>query len=71
MNMFKDLDTRQKIVLAIYAIVSLPLLPLFAIMYPLATWVVGGKRSLVDFLSISMAVSIFIYMVVGLRWCTQ
>jgi len=58
----------QKIILTIYAILSLPLLPMMAILYPFLTWIFTGvgekyKLSLLDFLCMSMAVSLPTYIV--------
>jgi hypothetical protein len=58
--------TKQKVILTIYVLVSLPLLPLMAIMYPFSKWAVEGKKptlDLVEFLSMSVAFSLFMYLI--------
>jgi hypothetical protein len=62
-------DKQQKIVLTIYAIVSLPLLPFTAIIIPFAHWITQPngvpprKLTLIEFLSMSIAISIFGYLI--------
>ena len=62
---------RQKIILTIYALLSLPLLPLMAIVYPFSKWAVYGgkpKLDLVEFLCMSMAMATLTYIVAGLLY---
>lgn len=72
MDILKDYTKRQKIILTIYAVVSFPVLPLMALYYPFVKWVTSSsgetKLDLVEFLSLSMAVSLFVYLVGSILW---
>lgn len=66
----------QKIILSIYFLLSLPLLPLMAILIPFAWWVTapqGGPTrplTLIEFLSFSVTMSLFAYAFAAcLHWC--
>lgn len=68
--------TKQKIILTIYAIVSLPLLPLIIPMYPFTKWVMrdANKKgdlelSLLELLVLGMSTSLFMYLFLGLAMC--
>jgi len=71
-------NTRQKIVLTIYIIISLPTLPLNGIIIPFLHWLMQSdgvrrrKLSLPEFLSMSVTNSIFIYVIaVFIFWCPK
>ena len=74
----KQLTRYQRIILSIYALISLPLLPLMAVMIPFAWWVTapqGGptrKLTLIEFLSFSVTMSLFTYVfAAALHWCPR
>jgi len=63
--MARQYTKHQVVVLTIYALISLPLLPLMAVVYPFTKWVVYGGKSkldLMEFLSMSMTFSLLIYL---------
>lgn len=71
-----QLTRYQKIILSIYFVLSIPLLPFMAVMIPFAWWVTapeGGptrKLTLIEFLSFSVAMSLFAYLIAAcLHWC--
>lgn len=74
--MSQSYTTRQKIILTVYVILGLPLLPLTAIMYPFSKWVtqdaneakagVKIKFDLVEWLSVNLALCLYLYLMVGL-----
>jgi hypothetical protein len=69
--MFKDLTTYQKVILSIYAVVSLPVLPFMFIMYPFTKWAVSGKVewNWIEFLSMSVAIIILGAMICLTFYC--
>jgi hypothetical protein len=74
---WKSFTRYQKIVLTIYFIISLPLMPFFAIVIPFANWITTGKGmpvrrlTIIDFLSQSTAFSLFGYLCAILIYCTK
>lgn len=80
MNLKEEINqlTRyQKTILSIYFLISIPLLPLMAIMIPFAWWITQPQGvpprplTLIEFLSFSVAMSLFAYMMFAcLHWCT-
>jgi len=74
---WKACSVRQKIILSIYALVSLPFMPFYMVMIPFAWWVTTSKGqeprkvTIVEFLSMSMASSLFVYLFIGLARCAQ
>jgi hypothetical protein len=73
---WKSYSGYTKTVLVIYFLISLPLLPLMAIMIPFAWWVAAPqgvltrRQTLADFLSLSVALSLLAYILVAvLHWC--
>jgi hypothetical protein len=66
---WKSYTRYQKIVLCIYTLISLPLMPLYVVMIPLSFWITKSKGdtrklSLVEFLSLSVAMSMFAYLTI-------
>ena len=69
----------QVIVLTIYACLSLPILPLTAIMYPFSKWITQDANAhacgekveytIEEWLSLSIALSIFMYMIIRMAYC--
>ena len=72
----EEYTQRQKIILTVYAILSLPLLPLVAVMYPISKWITQDannkeevKLSVIEFLSLSLALSLLLYIVIAMMYC--
>lgn len=74
---WKSFTRRQKIIIGAYLVMSLPLLPLMAIMIPFSWWIVapqGGptrKLTLIEFASISLAMSLFTYGAIGIAYFSR
>jgi hypothetical protein len=74
---WKSYSRYTKTVLSIYALVSLPLMPLYIILIPFAWWVTTSEGTqykrlpLADFLSFAMSMSIFAYMIAAIVRCSQ
>jgi hypothetical protein len=72
----QEYTQRQVVVLTIYALLSLPLLPLMAVAYPFSKWVTRDANNheeieltMVEFLSLSMAMSLFMYFFASMMYC--
>lgn len=72
---WKAFTRYQRIVLSIYTLFSLPLMPFYVVMIPFAFWVTRSKDdtrtlTLIEFLSMAMAMSVFAYPVALLIYCS-
>ena len=72
----QEYTQRQVVILTIYILLSLPILPLMIFLYPFTKWVTQSANdktevelTMIELLSLSMAMSLFMYFMVGMAYC--
>lgn len=72
---WRELRTRQKLILGAFFIFTIPMLPLNIIFIPFAHWITSSANmpyrpiTLLDFIGMSFAMSIMAYLMLGLAFC--